>query len=213
MNFQMIKIKPRIFLFEFEDYYTLAMHFLRYQEFYESTSSKFRGKPFKLLDYMGWYQKKYGNGVFSYPKDWSGYNFPGKIIKQVNDLGIIDRNDYDDVMLDAYNKCSEKYSDFYIIGAINNDSITLDHELAHGLFYLSKPYKEEMISLIKELPPEVYNTICKKLVELGYNRAVHVDEIQAFLSAENDYFEIKGIKKFAKKFEKVYIKYHNIDNF
>jgi hypothetical protein len=210
MIFNIIEIKPRIFFFEFKDYYTLGMHFVRYQEFYESTSDKFRGKSFKLLDYMRWYQKEYGNGVFSYPKDWYGYNFPGNIIKQVNDLGIMDRNDYDDSMLEAYNKCLEKYSDFYIIGAIKDDDVTLKHELAHGLFYLSKPYKEEMISLINKIPSKIYNNICQKFIENGYNESVHMDETQAFLSIEYDSINIKGLKKFAKQFRKVYTKYSNI---
>ena len=30
------EIKPRIFLLSFKDHYDLCMHFVRYQEFYES---------------------------------------------------------------------------------------------------------------------------------------------------------------------------------
>jgi hypothetical protein len=55
------------------------MTFLRYQEFYESPSKKFRGKSYKLLDFMKWYASE-NDGIFTYPRDWAGFNFPGSII-------------------------------------------------------------------------------------------------------------------------------------
>jgi hypothetical protein len=133
-QFKIIEIKPRIFLFEFKDYYNLAMHFLRYQEFYESPSAKFRGKAFSIFEYMNWYQKKYGKGIFSYPKDWIGYNMPESIIRQVKEIGIIDKNYYDNAILNAYNKCLKKYSTFYPL-AQENPNLKVGDELRIIIFF------------------------------------------------------------------------------
>src|SRR5260221_11581605 len=111
------EVRPRIFLFEFSNHYDMCMHFLRYQEFYESSSPRFRGKSFELLDFMKWYTYKYGGGSFSYPNDWNGFNIPGDIIQKVNSLGINDRNIYDYEMMMAWNKCNTEANGekFYII--------------------------------------------------------------------------------------------------
>ena len=41
--FKITEVKPRIFLFEFKNHYDMCMYFMRYQEYYESASPKFRG--------------------------------------------------------------------------------------------------------------------------------------------------------------------------
>ncbi len=61
------EVRPRIFLFKFKDSYDMSMSFLRFQEYYELPNKKFRRKQFKIVDYMEWYSKKYGNGIFTYP--------------------------------------------------------------------------------------------------------------------------------------------------
>jgi len=45
-------VYPGIYLIKFKDDYNMAIHCLRYQEFYESPSSKFKGKSFTIFDYM-----------------------------------------------------------------------------------------------------------------------------------------------------------------
>ena len=36
-SFKIKEVRPYVFLFEFTDQYDMSMHFLRYQEFYESS--------------------------------------------------------------------------------------------------------------------------------------------------------------------------------
>lgn len=62
------------------DSWDLAMTFLRMQEWYESPNPKFARKHFTLEEYMRWYQKAYGNGAFTYPKDWTGFNVPSTAV-------------------------------------------------------------------------------------------------------------------------------------
>lgn len=206
-DFKIIEVKPKIFLFSFKDYYDMGMHFLRYQEFYESPSKEFRGKAFKILDFMKWYSKKYGKGAFTYPQDWAGYNFYSNIIKKVWDLGIPDVNGYDLTMKKAYDQCNAKYDDSYIIGAVGKGT-TLKHEIAHGFFYLDSDYKKEMTSLVMRLDPDFRNSMKKTLKEMGYTPSVYIDEIQAYLSTGLTSSFTVNLNDEDKPFKKLYKEYN-----
>lgn len=208
------QVKPNIFLFSFKDYYEMGMHFVRYQEYYECSSPKFRGKSFEIFDFMKWYSKKYGKDAFTYPKDWGGFNFPASVVREVIALTIPDPNKYDQEFLKGYTKALNKASkkDFYIIGAVGQGS-TLRHEIAHGFFYTIPEYKKEMIALVNNLKPEVRKSINGTLAGMGYTSKVWVDETQAYLSTglfveSNPKFDPK-LEKERKPFIKVYRKYYN----
>lgn len=209
-DYKLIEIKPRIFFMEFKDNYKMSMHFLRYQEYYESASSQFRGKAFTILEFMEWYSKKYGNGAFTYPIDWAGFNIPGNIIPKVCALDISDFNEYDYVMEQVYLECQDKYSDnkFYIIGAVGQ-AFAMKHEIAHGLFYTQPGYKKAMTNLVKELKPSLRKSIYETLEDIGYTPKVYVDECQAYLSTGlTKNFKVK-IKNEHKPFVKVYETYYS----
>jgi len=182
IKYKLKQIRPNIFLLKFKNHYDMCMTFVRYQEFYESPSKQFRGKPFKLLDFMAWYSKKYGDGMFTYPQDWSGFNLSSPTIERVWKLGIPDYNDYDKVMADVYNKCYDKTERFYIIGAENGEKETLRHEIAHGMFYTNDSYKKEMISAVKSMDLQAKKTMHSILKGYGYSKHVYVDEIQAYMA-------------------------------
>jgi hypothetical protein len=181
--FKISEIKSGIFLFEFKNNYDMCMHFLRYQEFYESASAKFRGKKFEIFDFMKWYSFKYGRGVFTYTNDWDGFNIPGDVIKKVYDLHIDDKNIFDHEMLTAWNQCSTASNGkkFYIIGVVKKNG-ALSHEIAHALFYLYPEYKKEMTRMIKELSPSIRKEINLNLKKLGYTPKVYLDETQAYMA-------------------------------
>lgn len=203
------EVKPGIFLFQFNHHYDMCMYFLRYQEFYESPSPKYRGKPFLILDFMKWYSLKYGDGAFTYPEDWNGFNIPGDTIKKVHDLGITDKNIYDYEMWLAWKECNTKANGkkFYIIGVVRGNK-ALNHEIAHGLFYLHPEYKREMKRLVKELPTNLRKNINNTLKKLGYTPKVYVDEAQAYMatglteSFDKETQETKELKLFESFFKK-----------
>ena len=207
-KFILREVKPKIFLMDFKDSYDLAMHFMRYQEFYESSSPRFRGKAWEWVDFMRWYSKKYGNGSFTYASDWAGFNIPGVIIDKVWNLGIADRNIYDYVMLDTYRKCKEQAKgDFYLIGAVGKRG-ALKHEIAHGFFYTIPEYKKEMTKLVKSLDPAFKRSLNSNLKEMGYTSKVYIDECQAYLSTGLlDLFKAK-LDKEHKPFVSLYNKYY-----
>ena len=51
------EICPHVYHLEFSSSYKLAMHFIRFHEYYESP--KFYRQFFTLIDYMEWYAEEY----------------------------------------------------------------------------------------------------------------------------------------------------------
>ena len=91
------QVLPKIFLLTFDNHYDLCMHFLRYQEFYESP--KYRQQPFNLLELIRWYSNTYGDGDFTYTNDWAGFNIPSWVLNDFKEKTITDLNQYDRFML------------------------------------------------------------------------------------------------------------------
>lgn len=184
VSYKIKEAKKNVFLFEFKNQYDMCMMFLRYQEFYESPSNRFRNKRFKIVDFMEWYSKKFGDGLFTYPKDWDGFNFYGDIVAQVSRLIIEDHNYYDECMFEAYHKCKKKSKDqpFYIIGTLKGNNDAKEHEIAHAFFYLYPEYKEHMTKLVKELKSDVKKKINNELKRLSYTSHVFLDETQAYMA-------------------------------
>lgn len=211
--FTIKEVKPRIFLFEFRNHYDMCMHFLRYQEFYESASPKFRGKSFEIFDFMKWYSLKYGKGSFTYPSDWDGFNIPSSVIFDLwNKHLISDKNIYDYEMMQAWRECNAKIyektelavNQFYIIGTVRGNK-ALKHEIAHGLFYLDPDYKKEATKLVKALSPSIRKSLNSTLKKLGYTPKVYVDEIQAYMSTglTGAFGDVDQWKNERKAFEKL----------
>ena len=187
--FKLIEVKPNIFCLKFNNHYDMCMTFLRYQEFYESPSSQFRGKSFRILDFMRWYSLAFGKGAFTYPIDWSGFNIPDYVLQQVYDLGIKDWNDYDQQMWEVYQACKQQarfHGKFYIIGVTKGNG-ALDHEIAHGLFYLNAQYKKEMTKLVKQMEPDLRIAMNTYLKKVGYTPKVFIDETQANMATTEDF--------------------------
>jgi hypothetical protein len=187
-TFKLSEVKPNIFSLEFRDEYDMCMTFLRYQEYYESPSPKYRGKKFKILDFMKYYSNAFGKGAFTYPIDWAGFNIPDYVIKNVVALGIPDKNDYDKQMWEVYQKCKKKAKGqrFYIIGVAKGNG-ALNHEIAHGLYYINPQYKKEMDKLVKKLDPDLRKVMNAYLLKVGYTPRVFVDETQANMATTEDF--------------------------
>lgn len=205
--FKIKEVKPRVFLFEFKNNYDMCMYFLRYQEYYESPSSKFRGKSFEIFDFMKWYSEKYGGDAFTYPRDWDGFNIPGNIIMDVWMKHISDKNIYDYEMYNAWKECNYKSggNPFYIIGAVKGKKNALKHEIAHAFFTLYPEYKSGMTQLVKELDPSIRQKLNGGLKKLGYTPKVYIDEIQAYLSTGiSPSFGVGKLSNECKPFQKFF---------
>lgn len=199
-----------LFLVEFDNSYDLSMTFLRYQEFYESSSPKFKGKAFTILDYMEWYSKQ-RDGVFTYPTDWAGFNIPSSVYYGVKKFGRtkIDHNKYDECMDSIVKKIESvlkteihKDGTFYLIGVCKRNKDVLNHELAHGLYHINKEYKKEMDGLYKSMLLEDLDIMHSLFKEMGYAKSVYRDETQAYLSTGNGYLSQKIMDPFKEVFKR-----------
>lgn len=209
------KLAPKIYCLEFDNAYDLSMTFLRCQEFYESP--KFRDTYFTLSDFMEWYSKNYGDGAFTYPVDFVGFNLPSRVIMNVMAKLKVEKYDvwtpYDQLMFDTWGKIVKDMPDqnryecsFYLIGVMEpkKDKHTLYHELAHALFTTDPDYQKKMGALVNALPEKVWKSMTKKLKARGYADNVYDDEAQAYFASQlHPIMLTKALRKAARPFKAV----------
>lgn len=200
----------KVHLLIFEKQKDITSTFLRFQEYYESP--KFKGKVFSLKDFKEWYKKNSPNGIktgkFTYYSDWNGFNIPSYVLKPFykglfNPISVKEKK-----ILDIFDK--EK-GIFYIIGVHKESKISdnvLKHEIAHGLFYTNKKYKEEIISLLSKFNLDKIKEELRS--RAGYHEAVLDDEVHAYGIIYGGKLKISFPKKLQVGLEKIYKKYtHN----
>ena len=203
-------IAKNIFLLVFDNQREITKTFLRFQEFYESP--KFKGKIFSLDDFKKWYivdspqGKK--TGKFTYYSDWNGFNIPSSVLKpfysgKFNPLTLREKK-----ILKIFSKRKDK---FYIIGVhreSKNIKIFLQHEIAHGLFFVDDNYRKEVLSVISKFDTKL---IEEELVEkAGYHQEVLLDEIQAYSISTGQKLE-NTIPQLGIVLQKIYKKYSEIN--
>lgn len=207
------QIRPNIYAVVIKNDYDRSMLFCRYQEYYESPFSEIRRKFFTLEEFMRLYTIENKMGYFSYPEDWAGYNVPSNILIEAEHVFRNNMNLYDEIMSEIIHYCigESNYKPWYLISADKIDSSTMNHEIAHGLYYTNSMYKIEMDSLISKIEPKIYNQLKKSLVKSGYvdDKIIIDDEIQAYMSTGNSStWKKEHYEKYSKDFIKVFKKYN-----
>jgi hypothetical protein len=158
----------------------LGETFIRFQEYYESPSNKFRNKIFTLGDIKSFYSKKYGADLYS--EIWIGFNFPSCVLSPFKD-GLFDPLTPQETELLTLLKY--RVDDFYIIGAQNNS--TLRHELSHAMYGYDENYRNEIDDLIKK-HRKGFAKVSNYILTKGYAKTVLNDEIQAYITDNDDEF-------------------------
>jgi hypothetical protein len=210
---QLFEMYPKIFAVVIKDDRLRARVFMRYQEFYESDSDTFRGKGFKWKDFVKFYKEKTKNKIFTYHKDWAGYNIPCNSIESCIAL-IPDLNFYDLIMFSVVDTIKNIVGDddYYLIGidqSNGEDPSLIYHEVAHGLWFSSPEYKYQQKNNIDDMNPSVRDQLSKKISGMGYGQNVIDDEIQAYLSTGvgDNMRRIKDIKQAQLPFKEVFDDY------
>jgi len=186
---------------KFPSRYECAATFLRLQEFYESPFKGFYRTYFTLEEYMDRYAKE--NGNFTYTTDWEGFNVPGNIVRKFfknsspfwRDMLCKETILYNNMVGVITSK-----KKFYLIGTSDEDGHdAVDHEYAHGFWYLNKNYKADQQYLLHRLSGRTRTHLEKCLLKRGYNESVVEDEMQAYLSTATS----KDLEKlFGRRFPK-----------
>lgn len=178
----------------------LSETFIRFQEYYESPNENFKGKIFTIGQVKNWYSITYGADTYS--DDWVGFNFPSSVLIPFKQ-GLFDPlTSQEQELLNFF-----KYRNdlFYIIGAQN--SAVLRHELAHALYSHNKKYAQRVDCLCKLHHKDLLK-IKKYILDKGYHADVLNDELQAYITDNDDDFIIKNTTKLViNNFNKTYEKY------
>ncbi|WP_426436024.1 ABC transporter ATP-binding protein [Bradyrhizobium genosp. P] len=171
MRIRKHKIAGNIYLLQFETQYELTATFLRIQEHYESP--QFHGRVFGLEQYMDWYAKRHGN--FTYYQDWTGFNVPSTALRPFYDGKFDPLSEKEKRLLALFAKLRKA---FYVIGIYGRGETTLQHELAHALYFVDHTYRDRVREAIAR-----HNTarLEHKIAEAGYAKHVIPDELQAYL--------------------------------
>ena len=174
--------------------------FMRFTEYYESPNPLFKGKIFTIGQLKSWYSMTYG--ADTYDIDWSGFNIPSSILKPFKE-GLFDPLITEEQnLLDLF---KYRHDHFYIIGAQNNS--VLRHELAHALYSHNTKYKDKVNLLCSKFKKELSKTR-KYILEKGYHHEVINDELQAYITDNDDEFIIKNTpSNLIDKFNKLYEEY------
>jgi hypothetical protein len=179
--------EPHIYHVHMPTELLLSATFLRFTEHYESPS--YRNKIFSLGEYKDWYRKTKGGGQFDYYESWGGFNVPDYAFDAFLSGRFNPLAPQEKALLEVVSQLERP---FYIIGTPGRfDAETLRHEIAHGLYHVQEEYRKEAKAIIDTIDTE---PVRKHLLEIGYCRAVIIDEIHAYLGDPLDYLEEQGIK-------------------
>ena len=202
------EVLPNIYVLIFDSRYELCMSFVRVQEYYESPF--YRNKVFTLEEYKKYWNENFGNGKFTYPNVWNGFNMPVKIARKWEKLfwakyGKFSQRERE--LLKAIHQCNAKG---YLMGVHTDDGEsykgTLNHEIAHAMYYLNPEYRKSCERLIGNSSAKAIETAKTKLKQMGYCNNVIMDEIQAYFSTgvigESRQKGLEGRKIFANNFNK-----------
>jgi hypothetical protein len=162
----------------------LGCTFIRFQEFYESPNPDFKNKIFTCGQVRNWYSIKYGGDTYHH--DWTGFNFPSRVLAPFKQ-GLFDPLTSEEIKLLEYFKY--RHDDFYIIGA--QDKSVLRHELAHALYDYNIIYKAKIDKICSIYKKELAKSI-KYILDKGYDESVINDELQAYITDNDDTFIINN---------------------
>lgn len=206
------RITDKIFALEIPNDWDRCMVFLRAQEFYESSSTKFKGKDFDIWDYMKWYayERLGANATFSYTNDWAAFNLPIKTIVKCLDKQTTPLTPYDIFMDEILHKIFNKYdtteNDTYLIGVdkLGDASLNVKHEMSHALWYTNPEYKKRANAILKQISKDSIERAKTKLIQMGYAKEVLLDEIFAY-SATGEMARLTGDKEVANLYQQACI--------
>ena len=207
MNIEVSETIPRVVLLKFDTQYEITSTMMMLQEYYESPYDEIYRKPVIYEDYMDVYAKY--NGNFTYFTDWSGFNVPANVAKKYFKAKYMDSHVWkkEQQLFYIFDEYYKKYKNkFYIIAVYKDGDI--NHELAHGLYYLYPEYKRGVDKLIN-LKNNYFIGKRKWLLEKGYREEFIMDELQAYFLEEKNVPQ--KLNKKHSKLVKLFDKYSSLD--
>jgi len=148
--------------------------FVRFQEHYESP--EFKNKIFTKKEFFEWYAKDRGT---SYYDDWAGFNLPSHIVDTFRGGAFDNLDEHEQILIKC---CEGLVTPFYVIGVHGvGDMSTLQHEMAHALYYMNNEYRNRIEMVMLCLTEEENIDFDRWLKDTGYHEDVFLDEKHAYL--------------------------------
>ena len=200
--FKVEEVLPNVFNVRFKNQKDLCSTFVRLQEYYESPN--FRNKIFSLEEFHNWYSKQH-KGKFTYLKDWTGFNIPSNVAKEVNKKFSLNKREKQ--LISVFKRKKKPY---YVIGTFGSKKdykSVLKHEIAHAMYHNNLSYKKEINKILKDINKK---KLFKFLEKLGYHKKVWLDEAHAFILTEYEDLissKVNISKKHKKSIDETFEKY------
>ncbi len=212
MHIEQHNVTDQIHLLIFDTQKDVSLTFLRFQEFYESP--KFRGKIFSLDEFKKWYVQNSPNGQktneFTYYSDWNGFNIPSSVLQPFYESKFDPLSEQESRFLERF---KNKPGPFYVIGvhkATKNLNAYLQHEVAHGLFFTDKNYRNKILKLLSQFDLEPIREELRS--KAGYHEQVLDDEVHAYSIDTGKKLKTPISKRLVTKLKRLYNKHLEINN-
>jgi hypothetical protein len=191
--------------------------FFRITEWYESPSEKLNMKFVKDFDYMDLLEENTDeDGSMLFFESWFAFNIPGKVVSEFEKNFVLNSKEAE--IYDALHRSNiNKEKSYYLIGNIETDVESFNHELCHAFYFLHPEFRLECDELTKKLPEKIVHGIRTGLENMNYNiddNNIVSDEFAAYLATSssktfNDCFNMKykDVKEYSKSYEKLFRKY------
>ncbi len=202
MEFKVLHPQANIIHLKFKLKRDLTKTMLRFQEHFESP--KFKDKFFSLEEFKTWYASTTKSKKFTYYSDWSGFNFPSKILKPFYEGKFDPLTAEEKTILDLLREEGDK---FYVIATFKNEDVK--HETAHARFYVDAEYRKQVKKVVKTIDTK---PLFKVLKGMGYDKSVLIDEAHAYLLETEEYFvnefkvDIEPYKEARRQLAEIYRK-------
>lgn len=177
-NITLTELAPGLIHLDFLTKIQMNKALMRPQEFAENP--KLKGVVASSRRIQRYYKSFFGNGRWDYHKAILGCNIPGHCFDYLKD-GRAKPTASEQEVLDLLAPYEGK---FYVIASADSDhkantNDALEHEIAHGTFYLDEEYREVVISEIVSNPH--YKKLWNAVKRMGYHDDVVIDEINAYI--------------------------------
>lgn len=192
------EVYPGIFHVLSPNYKHIKETWMRFEEAYENPVFHIKKgfkKKFTKRDILKWWDTTEEGKKHVY---WfESFNIPSYILKPFYKGKFDPLNNWEKALLKLLLPVFKKKKKFYIIGTVENPRTDeYKHEVAHGLFYVSRDYRTEANKIISKLTRETLKKLDKYLHKgNGYDKSVLADERHAWIMVEKPkYFLRAGIK-------------------
>ncbi len=186
---RIVQVAPKIYAIEGATSEEVGQVMIRIQENYESP--KFRNTVFTLKEFIPWYMEFKKSTTFTYFDDWAGFNVPGHVVQRFIKGKFNPLRPEEQWLVDELAKLNIK-GKFYLLGYQLGDERVTKHEIAHGLFYTNRKYRNEVLEAMKDHNTKA-GTMPDYLKSIGYCDEVLDDEYHAWAMTDDDFLKKMGM--------------------